>query len=150
MFLAFLAPACAQPSLVVGPTLSPALGMDKRVATLIRRMSHRRTERKAFADLETLGCPAVPAIIAQMDNRRNLPDPNIALANKSRDAWESCRYYGPEKIVDALAAILNQITGHDFGFIYNGDVTDAERTAVVSRWRDWLSKTPPAHLCTGG
>jgi hypothetical protein len=87
-------------------------------------------------------------IIARMDDRRSLPDPRISLRNKSPDAWEGIRFYGPEKVVDALAAILNQITGRDFGFIYNGDeATEAERTKAVSGWRHWLSKTQPSRLC---
>ena len=51
-----------------------------------------------------------------------------------------------KRVVDALAAILNQITGQDFGFIYNG-ATDAERTKAIQGWRDWLSRTPPEKLC---
>jgi hypothetical protein len=112
-------------------------------------MLNRRTEQKAFADLEALGCPAVPAIIARMDDRRSLPDPRMALTNKSPDAFESRRFYGPEKLVDALDAILNQITGQIFGSISNGG-TEAERARTVSAWRAFLSKTPPSSLCAGG
>jgi hypothetical protein len=57
--------------------------------------------------------------------------------------------YGPEKIVDALAAILNQITGRDFGFIYNGG-TDEQRTTAVQGWRNFLKNTPSAKLCSAG
>lgn len=78
------------------------------------------TEQQAFVELEALGCPAVPAIIERMDDERHLPDPRISLTNKSPDAFEGKRFYGPQKVVDALAAILNQLTGQDFGFIYNG------------------------------
>jgi len=123
--------------------------IDKRVAALIERMSDQKTEQQAFADLESLGCPAVPAIIERMDDRRKLPDPNIALRNKSPDAFENQRYYGPKKIVDALAAILNQITGRDFGSIYNG-ATDAERDKAVHGWREFLHTTPAAKLCEAG
>ena len=84
-----------------------------------------------------------------MDDRRRLPDPRISLRNKSPQAFEGLRHYGPEKVVDALAAILNQITGQHFGFIYNG-ATDAERTQTVRRWRDYLQKTPSTKLCEGG
>jgi len=121
---------------------------DKQVAVLIRKMLNRRTEHKAFADLEALGCPAVPAIIARMDDRRRLPDPTSVLQNKSKDAFEASRFYGPEKVVDALAAILNQITGQEFGFIYNGG-TEAERTSTVSGWHDFLSRTPLSKLRDG-
>jgi hypothetical protein len=123
--------------------------IDKRVAVLIERMSDQKTEQQAFTDLESLGCLAVPAIIERMDDRRKLPDPRISLRNKSPDAFEGLRHYGPEKIVDALAAILNQITGKDFGFIYNG-ATDAERGKTVRGWRDFLHTTPAAKLCEAG
>jgi hypothetical protein len=123
--------------------------IDKNVAVLIERMSAQKTEQQAFTDLESLGCPAVPAIIERMDDRRKLPDPRISLRNKSPDAFEGLRHYGPEKIVDALAAILNQITGRDFGFIYNG-ATDVERDKTVRGWRDFLHTTPAAKLCDAG
>jgi hypothetical protein len=122
--------------------------IDRQVAALIEKMVHKRTEHKAFSDLEALGCPAVPFIIRRMDDRRKLPDPYIDLENKSPNAFEGIRHYGPEKVVDALAAILNQVTGQDFGFIYNGDdTTDLERTKAVQGWREWLRKTPREQLC---
>jgi hypothetical protein len=127
----------------------PSSEIDKRVAALIEKMSDQKTEQQAFTDLESLGCPAVPAIIERMDDRRKLPEPRISLQNKSPDAFEGLRHYGPEKVVDALAAILNQITGKDFGFIYNG-ATDTERDKAVSGWRDFLYKTDAAKLCEGG
>lgn len=123
--------------------------IDHRVAALIEKMSDQKTEQQAFTDLESLGCPAVPAIIERMDDRRKLPDPRISLRNKSPKAFEGLRHYGPEKIVDAVAAILNQITGKDFGFIYNG-ATDAERDKTVHGWRDFLHTTSAAKLCAAG
>jgi hypothetical protein len=120
--------------------------VDKRVTGLIEKILNRRTEQEAFAALEALGCPAVPAIIRQMDDRRRLPDPTIVLRNELADAFEATRFYAPEKVVDALAAILNQITGHSFGFIYNG-ATEGERTDTVSGWSNFLSSTPSSKLC---
>src|SRR5436190_16352537 len=83
--------------------------VEKRVSVLIEKMLKTSTEQRAFADLEALGCPAVPAIIKRMNDGRELPDHHISLRNKSPQAFESMRHYGPEKVVDALAAILNQI-----------------------------------------
>jgi len=40
------------------------------------------------------------------------------------------RHYAPQVVVDALAAILNQITGQHFGFIYNG-ATEVERAKTI-------------------
>jgi hypothetical protein len=123
--------------------------IDKHVAVLIENMIEEKTEQRAFSELESLGCSAVPAIIKRMDDRRKLPDPRISLRNKSPDAFEGIRHYGPQVVVDALAAILNQITGRHFGFIYNG-ATEVERTKTIQGWRDFLKKTPPAKLCAAG
>lgn len=123
--------------------------IDDKVAALIERMLDKATEQQAFRELESLGCPAVPAIIRRMDDRRPLPDPNISLANKSPQAFEGMRHYGPKMIVDALAAILNQMTGQHFGFICNGG-TEQERTKAIQGWRNFLKKTAAAKLCTGG
>lgn len=125
---------------------SQGAATDKRVSVLIERMLSAKTEHKAFSDLEALGCPAVPAIIRRMDDRRKLPDPEISLRNKSPDAFEAVRHYGPVEVVDALAAILNQLTGRDFGFISNG-ATDEERTKAVQGWRKFLASTPSSALC---
>jgi hypothetical protein len=139
---------CSQPKKTQTDQRSSAT-VDERVSGLIGKMLNSSTEQQAFADLEALGCPAVPAIIERMDDMRSLPDRQISLKNKSPEAFEGMRFYGPQKVVDALAAILNQITGKDFGFIYNG-ATDAERTKTVHGWRDFLHKTPATKLCDGG
>ena len=131
-----------------GQNHAASRNIDKSVAALIEKMVDKKTEQRAFADLEALGCQAVPAIIGRMDDRRDLPDPNIALTNKSPDAFENQRYYGPKKVVDVLDAILDQITGR-FGSIVNG-ATDAERTDAIREWRDFLRKTPRAKLCEAG
>jgi hypothetical protein len=138
-------------ALVISPCYGQTTSskIDKRVALLIEDMLNKRTEHQTFADLEALGCAAVPAIITRMDDRRNLPDPSISLTNKSPDAFEGLRHYGPLKIADALAAILNQLTGQDFGAIYNGG-TDEQRTRAVNGWRDFLRRTPRSKLCQGG
>ena len=120
--------------------------IDKRVGVLIEKMLAAKSEQKAFSDLERLGCPAVPAIIGRMDDRRVLADPRISLRNKSPQAFEAVRQYGPTEVVDALAAILNQLTGQDFGSIYNGG-TDDERTKTVHGWRKFLETTPAQDLC---
>ena len=124
----------------------PADPMDKRVAVLIEKIVNAKTEQQAFRDLEKLGCAAVPSIIRRMDDRRNLPERYIALKNQSPGAFEAMRQYGPEQVVDALAAILNQITGQHFEFIYNGGTAE-QRARSVRGWRDYLKKTPADKLC---
>lgn len=123
--------------------------LDKRVGILIDKMLKGDTEQKAFSDVEALGCDAVPAIIRRMDDRRSLPNPRISLRNKSPNAFEGTRHYGPRQVVDALAAILNQLTGQDFGFIYNG-ATEEERTKTIQGWRKFLESTPASTLCRAG
>jgi hypothetical protein len=56
-------------------------------------------------------------------------------------------------VVDALDAILNQMTGESFGYIdvdKDEPTKDTERATVVRGWRDWLAKTPLAKLCEHG
>ena len=78
-----------------------------------------------------------------MDDRHPLPIRHIELANKAPDAFEGIRQYEPELVVDALAAILNQITGEGFGWIYNGG-SERERQAEVAGWRAYLHYGCPA------
>ena len=135
-------------SLFVAP---PAYGAnrdeatDSRVAVLIERMLNADAEQKAFSDLEALGCTAVPAIIERMDDRRKLPNQDVSLPNKSLYAFRDRRHFGVVQVVDALAIILNQLTGHDF-WPHNG-ATDEERTRMIQGWRMYLQSTPSAHLC---
>jgi hypothetical protein len=124
----------------------PSLPHYGEVAGLIRQLvALKRSGRRAtaqeleaqegiFRRLEALGPAAAPAIIAQMDDRRPLAFRQIALRNKSRDAWEDYRQYGPEQVVDALDAILGQITGESYGGIYNGG-SERERRNAVASWR---------------
>ncbi|MEA3037470.1 MAG: hypothetical protein QOH04_3272 [Sphingomonadales bacterium] len=124
----------------------PSLPHYAEVAALIRqlvsltRTGERGAEQKLkaqegiFQRLEALGPAAAPAIIAQMDDRRPLAFRQIALRNKSPGAWEAYRQYGPEQVVDALDAILEQITGEIYGGISNGG-SERERRNAVSSWR---------------
>src|SRR5260370_30741264 len=122
---------------------------EKQVGGVIEKRLKKKTEREAFSELEALGCPAVPAIIQRMDDRRTLPDPYIAISSKSPNAFEGITHYHPQRVVDALVVIVSQLTGREFGFISNG-ATDSERTKTIQVWRDFLSKTPAAELCYGG
>ncbi len=89
-------------------------------------------QQAVFAELEALGAGAVPAMIAQMDDRRPLAFAQMSLRNPP-GAAEAVRYYRPGTVVEALDAVLNQITG-EFGTIYNGG-SDAERDSAVAAWR---------------
>jgi hypothetical protein len=94
-------------------------------------------QKEIFRKLEALGDEGVPAMIAQMDDRRALAVPQITLVNNNPNAFEGLRHYGPELVVDALDAILNQITGFG-GFVVNGG-SERERQAAVAAWRVYAS-----------
>lgn len=106
------------------------------VRALIARLGRVSGEEQqsVFDQLVALGTEAVPAIIAQMDDRRPLRTRAISLVNQSPDAFEGVRHYGPEQVVDGLDAVLNQITGASFGSIVNGG-SNRERDATVAGWR---------------
>ena len=120
--------------------------IDKQVAALIAKMLDKSTEQQAFHDLEALGCAGVPAMIGQMDDRRTLPDPNITLSNNYPEAFDERRSYEPKVVVDALAAILSQITGQDFGFIYNG-ASEPQRKKTIQGWRGYLRNRATSKSC---
>jgi hypothetical protein len=114
-----------------------------RIATL-RPASDRAAQQDVisgqqalFDQLIALGDEAVPAIIMQMDDQRPLAASQISLVNKFPGAFEGIRHYGPDLIVDALEAVLNDITGESFGGIYNGGSSE-ERAKAVRGWRIYL------------
>lgn len=100
-------------------------------------MTDRKKKLDNFKKLEELGQEAVPAIIYLMDDFRRLPIQSISL--ECPPGWfEALRHYSPDRVVDALAAILNQITGQSFGtMIYNG-ASKKERKLTIDGWRIYL------------
>lgn len=106
------------------------------VSALIARLGQVSGDRqqRIFDQLEALGEAAVPAIIAQMDDRRPLRTQAISLVNHAPDAFEEKRHYGPIQVVDGLDAVLNQITGESFGSIANGGSSDQRNSTIVG-WR---------------
>ena len=124
--------------------------MARRVASLVEATTHKATEDQAFIELESLGDGAVPYLIGHLGDERALPIKQISLLNKAPDAFEGIRHYGPTVVHDALSALLNQITGKSFEFVYNGS-TQAEREADRKQWQDWCAKTYPekVSICRG-
>lgn|GEM_PF-929143 len=94
----------------------------------------RARQDAIFVRLETLGRPAVPAIVAHLDDRRPLAVEQLALVNRPPNPIEAIRTYEPELIVDALAATLNQVTGQSFDAIYSGG-SEAQRRSAIHAWR---------------
>jgi hypothetical protein len=68
-----------------------------------------------------------------MDDRRPLAHKEISLSNEGLHVFEGFRHYGPELVVDAVDAILDQIDGHG-GSIVNGGSERGRRNAVAA-WR---------------
>ncbi len=113
--------------------------VEQKVKTLIEDMLDARKATIAYKKLEEMDKEAVPAIIQYMNDMRELPVKHIQLENKSPNSWEKYRHYGPQKVIDVLAAILNQVTGEYFGEIHNGG-TDKQRVNAYHGWINWLSR----------
>jgi hypothetical protein len=138
------------------------LSLDERVRQLIWEIAMpnpqpRPSEQfdgkqaRLLRQLETLGESAVPYIIRYMDDRRPLPFQYIALSNERVvNAFEGMRQYSPKLVVDALAGVLNQVTGESFGYIYSGG-TDRARDEEVAGWRKWCANKWPdlKAICDG-
>lgn len=122
---------------------------EAEVKQLIEKMLVRETQMRAFKDLEDLGAGAVPAIIDLMDDRRPLGNPLITLDNPP-GAFETHRIYGPKLVVDALAAILNQMTGTAFGPSISNGGSEVQRQRVVDGWRIYADVHAPATSPAGG
>lgn len=110
----------------------------EKVRNLIDATTRKDTQMDAFRQLEALGWDGVPAMILLMDDRRDLAIPHIELENQADDHFEGIRQYSPREVVDAVAAILNQITAEDFGSIYNGDGSEQDRMDAVAGWGMYL------------
>jgi hypothetical protein len=130
------AEAARQASMLRSWRANPALPHYNDVRRLIARLGRVSDDeqQRVFNRIEALGPAGVPAIIAQMDDRRPLRTRAISLVNHAPDAWEAMRHYGPVQVVDGLDAVLGQITGESFGSISNGG-SDRERRAAVAGWR---------------
>lgn len=117
--------------------------LDGKVKGLIAAIplpsTYERKQAEIFTQLEMLGTRVVPFIIKYLDDRRPLRYRSIALENKAINRFEGVRFYSPEKVVDALGAILNQLTGRSFEDDYNRS-TEAERDKAVGGWRNYLKE----------
>lgn len=120
-----------------------SLARFDEVRALITRLGQvsGTEQQRVFEQLEALGHAAVPAIIAQMDDRRPLRTQAISLVNHASNAFEGVRHYSPDQVVDGLDAILNQMTGAGFGSIVNGG-SDRQRDAAVAGWRIYAADLP--------
>ena len=111
--------------------------MASQVTTLVNLSVKEGSEQKAFEGLAALGPAAVPYIVSHLGDARSLPDHAISLSNDSPDAFEGLRHYAPATVHDALSAILNQLTGQNFEFIYNG-ATASQRESNMTLPPDFV------------
>lgn len=116
--------------------------MASQVAELVNRATSPGEERTAFAGLEALGSAAVPYMVGHLGDTRLLPEREISLANSSPAAFEGLRHYSPETVHDALAAILNHVTGQSFVAVYNGASPRARQINMV-QWQAWCAREFP-------
>ena len=117
--------------------ICPFAQLSDSVKSLIEDMLTASKAEEAYVKLERLGTQVIPAIICQMDDRRELAVKNISLENKYPNATEPSRQYSPKVVTDVLAAILNQVARNSFGFIYNG-ASEEERNSAINGWRIFL------------
>lgn len=125
--------------------------LEKQVSRLVDQTTKSgKAEQEAFQELQSLGDQAVPYIVGHLGDVRSLAENEISLMNRTSDAFEGVRHYGPHTVHDALSAILNQITGQSFVFVYNG-ATSQQREENRRKWVEWCSSTYPiqAETCSG-
>ena len=135
--------------LVAGETPKATQPVDAKVRALVEKAvaaNNGDEQQAAFDAVISLDCAAVPALGTLLGDSRPLPTRYLRLENRAIDRFEKFRQYGPETVTDAVAAILNHITGQHFGSIYNG-ATPAERDKAVAAWREFLTRTPAERLC---
>lgn len=109
--------------------------VERLIADLVRGPE---AQRKSLRELEELGHAAVPAIVRHMDSRAALAEPKMVLVNHASDAFEPYRQYAPELVIDALAALLNQLSGESFGLDWNRG-NEHDRQKSVHAWRVYAS-----------
>lgn len=108
-----------------------------RISYLIdQAVTSKSAQKKSFDELVSLGGNAIPYLVSNLGDSRILPFSGITLPNRAQDAFESHRRYSPETMHDALAAILNHMTGQSFVFVYNG-ATSREREYNLAKWVQW-------------
>jgi len=90
-------------------------------------------------------------MIGSLGDSRMLAERSISLTNRESQTFEERRQYVPVTVHDALSAILNQVTGESFVFVYNG-ATPQERNENRNKWIEWCLVRYPerSSICKGG
>ena len=116
--------------LVAPESLPHWSAVSNAVAELTIDADHQSRSVDAILDL---GIEAVPALIALMDDRRELPVKSISLENWPGH-WEACRHYGPQTVVDLVDALADHSVKIGLVSVMNGGTEQNRRQAVV-RWK---------------
>lgn len=138
--------------LVACASVHSTSSLQAMVAELIDQTTvSEKLERRAFRELELLGESAVPYMIGSLGDSRMLAERSISLTNRESQTFEERRQYVPVTVHDALSAILNQVTGESFVFVYNG-ATPQERNENRNKWIEWCLVRYPerSSICKGG
>lgn len=125
--------------------------MSSRISRLVDETTRStRSQEVALAELEKFGQQGVPYLVGHLGDTRPLARHEIILTNSASSSFEGLRHYSPDTVHDAVAAILNQITGKSFEFVYNG-ATSVEREKNRHDWIDWCKSAYPseAEECSG-
>jgi hypothetical protein len=80
----------------------------------------------------------VPALMERVSDLNSLAVQRV-IVQDTRDPAAPKRIYHPKKYCDLIAALLQQKTGQNFGYIYDG-ATDRQRLQVIAAWQTWWSK----------
>jgi hypothetical protein len=73
-------------------------------------------------------------MIRAMDDRRQF-NSGISLVNKSPGAFEGMRHYQVSNVLQALDAILEQVTGTTFASSYGSPSGNASEDLSLNGWR---------------
>jgi len=110
---------------------------ESTIAGLVDQIVTPTKEYSVNDTLNKLDSTYCPAIIKYLNDYRPIQINSINFRNEKK-FWEESRHYGPNKVIDYLAAILNDLSGANFGSIYNGDQNDLIRNDTYNGWIVWL------------
>ena len=140
LIVAGLLPSCA--------TDRSGDSLETRVSNLVDQTTRSdKLGRRAYEELEALGTQGVPHLVGHLGDEREVATSEIALVNHSPDAFEGIRHYRPKTVHEALSAVLNQVTGQSFVFVYNG-APQPEHERNRRAWIDWCISEYPEHATT--
>ena len=109
------------------------------VKLLIKEMLDKKSANQAYIDLEKLGNKAVPYIIMQMNDYRELGQKSISFQNRSLNMFEGIVHYSPQKVIDLLSILLNRIENENFYVELANGGSEIQRKNVIKAWITWLS-----------